>query len=707
MIIQFILVLGLLLTLLYAFVQRRKSRMVSLAISVTSVAGIYFVLFPSHTTALAHALGVGRGADLVVYCWIVISLVISMNLRFRIGELHGQITELARELAIRAPSESAARGHEALSPRSTPLAAAPTTSTPTLPPEPAPPPAPVSGSLPMRPASAPDWVAALLVGLAVTAWVLLRNTAISGPLIWDEGVYVQQSRFGTDFGLRYPGAAFGGPAMPNLLFLQLYGLAFEFPARFMEVARAMNALCFGLGAAAMYAVGRRVLPAAPAAAWAVLGAGGAIASFAAMFTPESMYFLGFWGVLWLLLRSLPHSLRRAMVHAGLALGLMMLVKPHALMLLAALVVFALLVPGFVDPSLRRRDGLVAAAAGVGAYLIAWTLGTSALTGAWAWPGVGGHYAALPGTQMSMAELGRQLPLMLFSLSGHTAVLLVLLGVTLPAALWQALRVLAGPRAQAYRPDRALALLTALLLAVMLAVIVKYSAGMTQFGASESIDRLHGRYYNFLLPLLPLAFFAHWHQAAPQARWARALFAALTVGAVAAAALWISGRFAPPVNDFPEAYLLGKGGVLPVVAVLSALAALATLWRGRAATGTVAAVLILVSVAGSVSAWREQLRWGPLPERFAAEALQRADPQGDRSRWQVFVGQVDHRMPWLAIALAGPVRIDVAAAGQPLDCSKIAERASHVLALDGITPDCGLEPVPAPAGFTLWRRPALR
>ena len=37
MIIQFILVLGLLLTLLYAFVQRRKSRMVSLAISVTSV----------------------------------------------------------------------------------------------------------------------------------------------------------------------------------------------------------------------------------------------------------------------------------------------------------------------------------------------------------------------------------------------------------------------------------------------------------------------------------------------------------------------------------------------------------------------------------------------------------------------------------------------------------------------------------------------
>lgn len=702
MIIQFILVLGLLFALLYAFVQRRKSRMVSLAISLTSVAGIYFVLFPSHTTLVAHALGVGRGADLVLYCWIVISLVISMNLRFRIAELHGQITELARELAIRAPSEPAARRDDETLSRSSALQTAPRAAPTAAQPS-------VQGSCAGAVGTWPghDWMAALLVALAVAAWVLLRNAAISGPLIWDEGVYVQQSRFGTDLGLKHPGAAFGGPSMPNLLFLKLYSLAFEFPARFMEVARALNALCFGLGGAAMYAVARLVLPTAPAAGWAVIGAGGAIASFAAMFTPESMYLLGFWSVVWLLLRSLPHSLRRAMVHAGLALGLMMLVKPHALMLLAALTLFAVLVPGFVDPSLRRRDGLVAAAAGIAAFLVSWTLCTAAVTGSWAWPGVGGHYAALPGTQMSVAELGRQLPLMLHSLSGHTAVLLVLLGVTLPALLWQALCVITGPRSEAYRPGRALALLTAVLLAVMLAVIVKYSAGMTQFGASESIDRLHGRYYNFLLPLLPLAFFANWPHDAPRARSTRALFAALSLAAVTGAAMWISGRFAPPVNDFPEAYLLGKGGVLPVVAALSALAAVATLWRGRAAMAAVAAVLVLVSVAGSVSAWREQLRWGPLPERFAAEALQRADPTGDRSRWQVLVGQVDHRMPWLAIALAGPVRIDVVTPGQALDCRQIAERSSHVLALDGITPDCGLEPLPASDGFTLWRRPAAR
>jgi hypothetical protein len=103
MIIQVVLVLGLLSCLFYAFLQRGKSKLVSLAIAVTGMAGIYFVLFPSHTTQLAHLLGVGRGADLVLYCWIVITLVVSVNLQFKILGLQGMITELTRELALRAP----------------------------------------------------------------------------------------------------------------------------------------------------------------------------------------------------------------------------------------------------------------------------------------------------------------------------------------------------------------------------------------------------------------------------------------------------------------------------------------------------------------------------------------------------------------------------------------------------------------------------
>lgn len=105
MIIQWILVLGLLLCLFYAFLQRSKSRMVSIAMATMSLCGIYFVLFPDITTDLAKALGVGRGADLVLYCWIVISLVVSVNLQFKILNLQEMLTQLARELALRAPRE--------------------------------------------------------------------------------------------------------------------------------------------------------------------------------------------------------------------------------------------------------------------------------------------------------------------------------------------------------------------------------------------------------------------------------------------------------------------------------------------------------------------------------------------------------------------------------------------------------------------------
>lgn len=108
MIIQILLIFGLLLCLLYAFLQRQKSRLVSLTIVLVSLAAIYFVLFPEQTNQLAHFAGVGRGADLVLYCWLVISFIVSVNLQFKILRLQGLITELAREITLQAGRSAAA-----------------------------------------------------------------------------------------------------------------------------------------------------------------------------------------------------------------------------------------------------------------------------------------------------------------------------------------------------------------------------------------------------------------------------------------------------------------------------------------------------------------------------------------------------------------------------------------------------------------------
>lgn len=105
MIFQWILTIGLLFCLLYALLQRKKSRLVSRLIAATSIAGVAFVMFPEFTTELAHYLGIGRGADLIMYCWIMISLTVSVSLQFKILQLQEVATELARALAIHAATQ--------------------------------------------------------------------------------------------------------------------------------------------------------------------------------------------------------------------------------------------------------------------------------------------------------------------------------------------------------------------------------------------------------------------------------------------------------------------------------------------------------------------------------------------------------------------------------------------------------------------------
>jgi hypothetical protein len=111
MIIQVILTVGLLSCLLYALLQRQRSRFISLAIAVAALVGIYFVLVPESTSRLALLVGVGRGTDLILYCWLVISLMVSISLHFKILRLQSAITELAREIALQAaPGTTEDRG---------------------------------------------------------------------------------------------------------------------------------------------------------------------------------------------------------------------------------------------------------------------------------------------------------------------------------------------------------------------------------------------------------------------------------------------------------------------------------------------------------------------------------------------------------------------------------------------------------------------
>jgi hypothetical protein len=99
--VKLILILGLLVCAGYAFLQRDKSRLIAGGIGLLSVIGMVLVIQPELATRVANTLGVGRGTDLITYFWILMSVLVLLNLQFKIFSLQRTLTELSREVALR------------------------------------------------------------------------------------------------------------------------------------------------------------------------------------------------------------------------------------------------------------------------------------------------------------------------------------------------------------------------------------------------------------------------------------------------------------------------------------------------------------------------------------------------------------------------------------------------------------------------------
>jgi small membrane protein len=107
--------------LIYAFAERRRSPVVGALALAAAVAGLYFVWVPAHATALAELAGVGRGVDLIIYIWVVISLLVLLNLHLKLRKQTEALTGLARAIAIgdalRGGAQDAPRDEPAISSR--------------------------------------------------------------------------------------------------------------------------------------------------------------------------------------------------------------------------------------------------------------------------------------------------------------------------------------------------------------------------------------------------------------------------------------------------------------------------------------------------------------------------------------------------------------------------------------------------------------
>jgi small membrane protein len=86
--------------MVYAWTEYARAPAIGLVGLLVAAAGLYFVWLPDHATWLATRAGIGRGVDLIIYVWVVISLLVMLNLHLKLRAQTELITALAREVAI-------------------------------------------------------------------------------------------------------------------------------------------------------------------------------------------------------------------------------------------------------------------------------------------------------------------------------------------------------------------------------------------------------------------------------------------------------------------------------------------------------------------------------------------------------------------------------------------------------------------------------
>jgi hypothetical protein len=85
---------------LVAFAQLPQIPLIGGAVICTALFGAYIVWMPEHATYVANLIGIGRGADLVLYVWVLIGSAAMLLLYLKLREHFQLITSLARKMAL-------------------------------------------------------------------------------------------------------------------------------------------------------------------------------------------------------------------------------------------------------------------------------------------------------------------------------------------------------------------------------------------------------------------------------------------------------------------------------------------------------------------------------------------------------------------------------------------------------------------------------
>jgi phosphoglycerol transferase len=337
------------------------------------------------------------------------------------------------------------------------------------------------------------WYVGMLAALAVVfAYLYLRSSSLYPIVFADEWIYSNFSRL----------SPLQEAIVPSYLYLWIYGSTNVCGDSFLSCARILNIIFYLSSAPFIFMIARTVCQKKIAVVVTLLSILLPTSTYTAYFMPESLYFFSFSVFAWIAITRKDIAPFGYGVLTGTIIGVMALVKVHALFLLPALSVFIV----FLNYSGQRRTysiliGIAAAITATSAAFITKLALGYVFVGPTGLHLLGDFYGAhANNSNTSLASLVRLLPTAAVSLEGHMMALILLFSLPFTIAITSAL-----PRFSDRTKSNNLHVITVfaiLMLGAVLAMTVLYTASIASAGPIEGL-RLHLRYYDFIFPLLSI------------------------------------------------------------------------------------------------------------------------------------------------------------------------------------------------------------
>ena len=398
------------------------------------------------------------------------------------------------------------------------------------------------------------------------AYLATRNIGIHPIIFADEWYYSKMARL----------MPLAEALVPSYLYLWLFSASTACGPDFLECVRAGNLLFYAGAAPFLYLTARRYLDGAWPAAIALLSLLAPLNIYTVFFMPEATYYFGFCVLSWAMLAHPDRPLLRQGLAGGAILGLMSLVKVHALFILPALCLYLVYASWHAHGAWFLRAMVAAAVAVALTFAIKFGLGYL-LAGDAALSILGSFYGGA-----SSAGSGRSLASLLapgfVSFRGHLMALAMLLGLPLAILLLGVCTQVVRKRGE---PGNPLLVYTFLMLGAAAGMTVVYAATVAHVGNNEGL-RLHMRYYSFTFPLLWIVAALAMRRDPGGPQWLRWTLAA-TLAAVLAFAFVKLRTYVIIAIDAPDLAALradSRIGAAALAAPLALQLALLALWAVR-------------------------------------------------------------------------------------------------------------------------------